>query len=103
MRDVEGDVPYNSDVLCGMSKAPSPTDNRTYLRQLNPEKLGQREQIQLGTYNTETTDNCGSSASYVGLAGNVVKVEPALLAPHDTLGAQNRAVDGVGKRGERGI
>ena len=94
MRDVEGDVPYNSDVLCGMSKAPSPTDNRTYLRQLNPEKLGQREQIQLGTYNTETTDNCGSSASYVGLAGNVVKVDPLTTfgSSHDALGAKDNAV-----------
>ena len=68
--------------------------------QCRAEKVGKGLAVKVCADHTKAADDGGAALSHVGLARNVVKVEPAVLAPHDALGAQNRAKGGVGKGGE---
>src|SRR5699024_4600610 len=56
------------------------------------EQLLQGSLVQLGTDHAQAAGNIRSAAAHVGFAGHMVKVDPAIRAGQDALGAQHHAV-----------
>ena len=71
--------------------------------QLRAKEGGKGLAVKVGTDHAKAADDAGSTLTHVGLARNIVEVEPSALALHDALGTQNGAVNGVGQCGERGM
>ena len=70
------------------------------LFQLNAKQGGECFAVKVCTNDAKAADDARRTLAHVGLARDVVEVDPAILACHDALRAKNRAVSIVGKRGE---